>query len=59
MKMAEYNGHFENAKTNYELLWDVETCQGWLASYPIWKLCKGYISSHKGEIPSYVISFMP
>ncbi len=26
MKMAEDNGHFENAKTNYELLWDVETC---------------------------------
>jgi hypothetical protein len=26
LKMAEDNGHFENAKTNYELLWDVETC---------------------------------
>jgi hypothetical protein len=26
MKIVENNGHFENAKTNYQLLWDVETC---------------------------------
>jgi hypothetical protein len=26
MKMAKDSGHFENAKTNYELIWDVETC---------------------------------
>jgi hypothetical protein len=26
MKMAKVSGHFDNAKTNYELLWDVEMC---------------------------------
>ncbi len=46
MKMVEDSGHFENDKINYELLWDAETCQGWLASYPIWKLFNGYLNSH-------------